>query len=59
MRSRGGELLEGYPVELRTKQMPDVFAWTGFASALREAGFKEVARRSASRTVLRFDLQKA
>jgi hypothetical protein len=33
--------------------MPPVFAYTGIASAFRAAGFEEVARRSATRPILR------
>ncbi len=50
--ARGGRILEGYPVEPRKGRMPDAFAWTGFASAFREAGFKEAGRRG-SRPIMR------
>jgi GNAT superfamily N-acetyltransferase len=50
----GAKLIEGYPVEPRKDPMPDVFAWTGIGSAFRKAGFKEVARRSSSRPIMRF-----
>jgi GNAT superfamily N-acetyltransferase len=55
-RSRGAAILEGYPVEPRTASMPDAFAWTGIASAFRKAGFEEVARRSATRPIMRLEL---
>lgn len=38
--------------EPRKSPMPDVFAWTGLASAYLKAGFREVARRSESRPIL-------
>ncbi len=50
---QGGRLLEGYPVEPRQDKMPDLFAYTGLASAFRRAGFQEVARRSATRPIMR------
>lgn len=50
----GAKIVEGYPVEPKKDPMPDVFAWTGISSAFRKAGFKEVARRSATRPVMRF-----
>jgi hypothetical protein len=50
------QVIEGYPVEPRKDPMPDVFAWTGLASAFRQAGFKEVARRSGTRPIMRFEL---
>jgi GNAT superfamily N-acetyltransferase len=56
-RSRGAAIVEGYPVEPRTDSMPDAFAWTGLASAFRQAGFREVARRSATRPIMRLLLR--
>lgn len=51
-RRRGGRIVEGYPVEPRGK-VADAFVWTGLASAFRRAGFKEVARRSKTRPIMR------
>ena len=53
VRRRGGRLVEGYPIVPRTGQVPDVFAWTGLASAFRQAGFSECARPSATRRIVR------
>ncbi|HEX7077844.1 MAG TPA: GNAT family N-acetyltransferase [Candidatus Eisenbacteria bacterium] len=50
---RGARMLEGYPVEARKGAMPDAFAWTGIASAFRRAGFREAARRSKTRPIMR------
>jgi GNAT superfamily N-acetyltransferase len=50
--SNGATIVEGYPVEPKTT-IPGVFAWTGFVSAFVKAGFKEVARRSETRPVMR------
>lgn len=52
-RARGARIVEGYPVEPRKGAMPDVFAYTGTASAFRKAGFTEVLRRSQSRPIMR------
>jgi len=52
-RKQGAKIVEGYPQDPRSGEMPDAFAWTGFVSAFRKAGFKEVARRSPSRPVMR------
>jgi GNAT superfamily N-acetyltransferase len=58
-RKRGATIVEGYPHDLPSRKgndattLPDAFAWTGFASAFRQAGFHEVARRSKSRPVMR------
>ncbi len=51
--SQGGDCLEGYPVEPRKKPMPPVFAYTGLASAYLRAGFREIARRSPTRPLMR------
>jgi GNAT superfamily N-acetyltransferase len=51
----GAKMIEGYPVEPRKDSMPDVFAWTGMASAFRKAGFKEVARRASGRPIMRIE----
>jgi GNAT superfamily N-acetyltransferase len=53
VRSRGGTVVEGYPVEPTQDTMPAAFAWTGLASAFLKAGFREVARRSATRPIMR------
>lgn len=56
VKSRGGRLLEGYPVVSRQGSMPDVFAWTGLAPAFYQAGFTDCARPSPSRRVVRLEL---
>ena len=53
VRRQGGRAVEGYPQEPQAGLMPDVFAWTGLASAFRNAGFVEVARRSPTRPIMR------
>lgn len=49
-----GKIVEGYPVEPKSGKTADVFAWTGLSSAFTKAGFKEVARRSETRPVMRY-----
>ena len=53
-KARSAKILEGYPTEPRKDSMPDVFAWTGLVSAFKQAGFKEVARRSETRPIMRY-----
>ena len=53
VRSQGGRIVEGYPQEPKTGLVPDVFAWTGLASAFHKAGFQEVARPSPTRPIMR------
>ena len=56
-RSQGVELVEGYPVEPKAeKNIPPVFAWTGISKAFLQIGFKEVARRSPTRPIMRMEL---
>jgi hypothetical protein len=50
----GARIVEGYPVDPKTPRMPDVFAFTGLVSALRQAGFVEVLRRSETRPIMRY-----
>ena len=53
VKSQGGRIVEGYPVEPRGK-IPDAFAYTGTLSAFQKAGFKEVLRNSPTRPIFRF-----
>jgi len=54
---RGARLVEGYPQAPRSAKVPDVFAWTGFDAAFRQAGFEECARRSPTRPIMRRSVQ--
>lgn len=57
VKKNGGSVVEAYPVEPKKDKMPDAFAWTGLASAFVKAGFKECARRSETRPVMRFYIE--
>lgn len=57
VRSHGGKIIEGYPIEPKKDRMPEVFAWTGFASVFKSLGFKEVKRRSETRPIMRYYLE--
>ena len=52
-RSLGALIVEGYPVEPRSGTIPEVFAHPGTPSAFKSAGFREVARPSPTRPVMR------
>ena len=52
VRSKGGRIVEGYPVEPR-EYLPDAFVYTGTMSAFKKAGFKEAARNSPRRPIVR------
>ena len=51
-RRHGARIVEAYPTE-PAKDQPDVFVYTGLASAFTANGFVEVARRSARRPIVR------
>jgi GNAT superfamily N-acetyltransferase len=51
---RGAKIVEGYPTEPRSGRAPDAFVWTGLPSAYRSAGFREVARPSPTRAIMRY-----
>lgn len=50
-----GVILEGYPTDSK-KQTAVPIIWTGLAFMFKKAGFKEVARRSATRPIFRKNL---
>lgn len=50
----GAKIIEGYPVEPKKDQAPDVFLYHGLASSFRDAGFVEVERRSETRPFMRY-----
>lgn len=56
VREQGGTVLEGDPIEPSSERLSPAFAWVGLASAFEAAGFEEVARRSPTRPIMRFDL---
>ncbi|MCU0332052.1 MAG: GNAT family N-acetyltransferase [Ignavibacteriaceae bacterium] len=57
VKMNNGKIIEGYPVEPKAAKSPDVFVWTGLASAFRQAGFKEIIRRSETRPIMRYSIK--
>ena len=55
--SKGGMIVEAYPTDTKTKNSVPVFIYTGTLSAFKKAGFTEVARRSETRPIMRFDVK--
>ncbi len=49
----GAALVEAYPILPQKKNVPPVFAYVGFESAFRKAGFEEVIQVSPTRSVMR------
>ena len=54
-KQNGANIVEGYPQDVR-KNIPAAFAWSGLLPAFRQAGFKEMARRSPSKPIMRKDV---
>ena len=52
-RKKGAKIIEAYPWEPKKDNVPDLFAYTGFSSAFRKAGFQEIIRRSETRPMMR------
>ena len=52
------EILEGYPVDAKSNDSPDVFMYTGLMQQYLKAGFVEVSRPSQRRSIMRFSLKK-
>jgi len=57
VRRSGGKVVEGYPVDPKKGKIPAAFAWYGVATAFTEAGFKECARRSETRPIMRYRIR--
>lgn len=53
VKQNGGKIIEGYPIKT-DKDQPDPFVYTGLYPAFVKAKFKEAARRSERRPVMRY-----
>ncbi len=51
---QGAKIIEGYPIEPKKGDTPDVFAYHGLSSIFIRAGFQEVARRSETHPIMRY-----
>jgi len=51
--ARGARIVEGYPVEPYSPRAAAAFLWTGVPAVFAKAGFREVARRSRTRPIVR------
>ena len=58
VRSRGGQIVEGYPVPVKRGVTSTNYAFTGFVSAFDEAGFAECLRRSRTRPIMRYHVER-
>ncbi len=55
-RSQGAEVVEGYPIEPKTGEVPAIWSWMGFPSMFESCGFVEVARRAETRPFMRLEV---
>jgi GNAT superfamily N-acetyltransferase len=54
----GARVLEGYPIDPRDGARPaGAFVWTGLKRTFDRAGFREIARRSPTRPIMRRELR--
>ena len=56
--AHGAQALEGYPLDLDGRTTAAAFAWWGLHSAFEQTGFREVARRSPPRPIMRKSLRR-
>ena len=54
-KKKKAKVIEGYPYDIRKMTAPP-FVWTGLSNAFLKAGFKEIARHSPTRPIVRFYL---
>jgi len=55
-KSKGAKIIEAYPQEPYSKEIPPAFLWTGIPSSFKKAGFEVVERRSKTRPIMRYYL---
>ena len=53
----GARIVEGYPIEPKKDRAPDIYIFTGMISTFLKAGFREVARRSETRPIMRYFIE--
>ncbi|MDN5204728.1 GNAT family N-acetyltransferase [Fulvivirgaceae bacterium BMA10] len=50
---QGANIIEAYPIIPKKDRVPEVFAWVGFSSTFKKAGFKVVRQPSETRVMMR------
>jgi GNAT superfamily N-acetyltransferase len=55
---KGARIVEGYPIDTAKSDVSNMSAFTGLASAFRRAGFRERARRSPKRPIMRYTIKR-
>ena len=56
VRQRGGEIIEAYPTAVRSPNAPPVSIFMGIPEVYKQAGFREVARPSRSKRIMRLSV---
>src|SRR5712692_4434173 len=56
-REHGAKIVEGYPIDAKSNNLPPVSSFTGTTSAFKEAGFVEVMRQSERRPIMRYAIE--
>lgn len=56
-KEHGAKIVEGYPVDPQSVNLPPVSSFTGIFSAFLAAGFVEVLRRSEKRPIMRYVIE--
>lgn len=54
VKEKGGEIIEAYPTQPRTGQLPPVSSFMGVPNVFEEAGFVECKRPSSSKVIMRY-----
>jgi GNAT superfamily N-acetyltransferase len=59
VKTKGGKIVEGYPVDPQSGRLPDPFVYTGLLQSFLKVGFTEIFRSSKTRIVMRYAVSKA
>jgi len=57
VKKKGGKIVEAYPTRPRKKKLPPVSSFMGVPAMYKRAGFRECARPSPSRVVMRYHIE--
>jgi len=58
VKKQGGSVVEGYPVEPKKERIPDLFGYHGMVSTFKKVGFEECLRRSETRPIMRYRIER-
>jgi GNAT superfamily N-acetyltransferase len=57
VRRKGGRVVEGYQIDAGEADLSNASAFTGLASVFKRSGFRECARRSEKRPIMRYTIR--